>query len=107
MGTAALDVIVVGGGAMGSAAAWQLAQRGADVLLFEQFEAGHTKGASHGASRIFRLSYKHQEYIQLAYEALGLWRELEALFTEHNTAPTGDTTVIPATFLKVTVRVDE
>jgi SAM-dependent methyltransferase len=36
-----------------------------------------------------------------------LWRELEELFVEHNTAPTGDTTVIPATFLKVTVRVDE
>ena len=36
-----------------------------------------------------------------------LWRELEELFTAHNTAPTGETTVIPATFLKVTVRVDE
>jgi hypothetical protein len=36
-----------------------------------------------------------------------LWRELEELFTTHNTAPTDDTTVIPATFLKVTVRVDE
>jgi SAM-dependent methyltransferase len=36
-----------------------------------------------------------------------LWRELEELFTTHNTAPTGETTVIPATFLKVTVRVDE
>jgi SAM-dependent methyltransferase len=36
-----------------------------------------------------------------------LWRELEELFTTHNTAPTGETTVIPATFLKVTVNVDE
>jgi len=36
-----------------------------------------------------------------------LWRELEELFMSHNTAPTGETTVIPATFLKVTVRVDE
>lgn len=46
-----------------------------------------------------------------AAEAAGraddLWRELEDLFTEHNTAPTGDTTVIPATYLKVTVTVDE
>jgi len=36
-----------------------------------------------------------------------LWRELEELFVSHNTAPTGDTTVIPATFLKVTVAVDD
>jgi SAM-dependent methyltransferase len=36
-----------------------------------------------------------------------LWRELEELFTSHNTAPTGETTDIPATFLRVTVRVDE
>jgi SAM-dependent methyltransferase len=36
-----------------------------------------------------------------------LWRELEELFTTHNTAPTGEKTVIPATFLKVVVRVDE
>ena len=36
-----------------------------------------------------------------------LWEELEALFVAHNTAPTGDTTVIPATYLLVTVHVDE
>jgi SAM-dependent methyltransferase len=34
-----------------------------------------------------------------------LWRELEELFTAQNTAPTGDTTAIPATFLRVTVQV--
>jgi sarcosine oxidase len=54
------DVIVVGGGAMGSAAAWQIASRGLDVILLERFEPGHTHGASHGASRIFRLSgFRH------------------------------------------------
>jgi SAM-dependent methyltransferase len=34
-----------------------------------------------------------------------LWRELEELFTTQNTVPTGDTTAIPATFLRVTVDV--
>jgi sarcosine oxidase len=75
--TESVDVVVVGGGAMGSAAAWQLARRGAGVVLLEQFEAGHTKGASHGESRIFRLSYPDRAYIELAREAQGLWRRLE------------------------------
>ena len=48
-----LDVIVVGGGAMGSAAAWELARRGRDVALLERFAPGHKHGASHGASRNF------------------------------------------------------
>jgi hypothetical protein len=34
-------------------------------------------------------------------------RELEELFTTQNTAPTDDTTAIAATFLRVTVTVDE
>jgi sarcosine oxidase len=72
------EVVVVGGGAMGSAAAWQLAQRGRDVLLLERFSPGHTMGASHGASRNFNVSYDRPEYLELLVEALPLWRELEA-----------------------------
>ncbi|WP_410606499.1 FAD-dependent oxidoreductase [Amycolatopsis sp. lyj-109] len=71
------DVVVIGGGAMGSAAAWQLAARGADVVLLERFAPGHTRGASHGASRIFRLAYPDSVYIGLARQAEALWRELE------------------------------
>lgn len=71
------DVVVVGGGAMGSAAAWRLAGRGADVVLLERFEPGHVQGASHGASRIFRLSYPYADYISLARTALVGWRVLE------------------------------
>ena len=71
------EVIVIGGGAMGSAAAWRLAARGVGVLLLEQFEPGHTRGASHGASRIFRLSYPDPVHVGLAREALDGWRELE------------------------------
>ena len=50
-------VVVVGAGAMGSAAAWRLALRGYRVTLLEQFEPGHVRGASHGSSRIFRHAY--------------------------------------------------
>ncbi|WP_432843938.1 FAD-dependent oxidoreductase [Dactylosporangium sp. CA-092794] len=75
----AVDVVVVGGGVTGSAAAWQLARRGLAVVLLERFPAGHTNGASHGASRIFRLSYPDPVHIELAREAGRLWRELEEL----------------------------
>ncbi|SNQ51085.1 FAD-dependent oxidoreductase [Frankia canadensis] len=74
-----VDVVVLGGGAMGSAAAWQLARRGVDTVLLERFAAGHTRGASHGASRIFRLVYPDVGYIRLAQRALVGWRELEDL----------------------------
>lgn len=74
-----VDVVVVGGGAMGSAAAWQLARRGVDVVLLERFSPGHANGASHGSSRIFRLTYADQVYIGIAKEAQELWAELEQL----------------------------
>ena len=48
------DVVVVGGGAVGAAAVWQLARRGAEVVLLEQYRPGHRRGASHGTSRAFR-----------------------------------------------------
>jgi len=72
------DAIVVGGGAMGSATAWQLARRGRSVLLLERFRAGHNYGASHGGVRIFRYGYENPSYVRMVQEALPLWRELEA-----------------------------
>src|SRR5437660_940620 len=71
------DVVVIGAGAMGSATAWWLARAGVDVVVLEQFEAGHTRGSSHGASRIFRLAYDDPSYVRLAQASLPLWRELE------------------------------
>jgi sarcosine oxidase len=71
------DVVVVGGGAMGSAAAWQLTRRGVEVTLLEQFEPGHTRGGSHGSSRIVRLSYDDPFYVDLAATGYDRWAELE------------------------------
>ena len=71
------DVLVVGGGAIGSATAWQLAARGVDVVLLERWAPGHHHGSSHGATRIFRLAYADAAYSARAVEALRLWRELE------------------------------
>lgn len=78
MSSSKVDTVVVGGGAMGSAAAWQLARRGVETVLLERFTPGHANGASHGASRIFRTSYVDRTYVALAREAEGLWAELES-----------------------------
>jgi sarcosine oxidase len=72
-----VDAIVVGGGVMGAAAAWALAQQGRETILYEQFELGHVRGSSHGPSRVFRLAYPQPEYVRLARAALESWRRLE------------------------------
>jgi sarcosine oxidase len=72
------DVAVVGLGAMGTAALWRLASRGAAVVRFERFEPGHPLGSSHGATRIFRASYyEGVQYVPLLFSALEWWRRLE------------------------------
>ena len=75
--TETVEVVVIGGGAMGSAAARALALRGREVLLLERFSPGHKNGASHGASRNFNVSYSDPAYVQLLVEALPAWQELE------------------------------
>jgi sarcosine oxidase len=73
-----VDVVVVGAGVMGLASAWALVRAGREPLVLEQFTVGHTHGSSHGATRIFRLAYEEPEWVRLAQQAFGLWRELEA-----------------------------
>ena len=76
MGTI-LDTVVIGGGAMGSAAAWALARRGRQVTLLEQFGPGHRIGASHGTTRNLNPGYHRPEYVAMLAEGLALWEELE------------------------------
>ena len=73
-----MRVAVVGAGINGVAAAYALACGGDEVTLYEQFQLGHTRGSSHGTSRIFRLAYPQAEWVRLAQEALPGWRALEA-----------------------------
>lgn len=72
------DVIIVGGGLAGSAAAWRLSERGRHVVLLEAFEPGHKRGSSHGSARIFRRAYPDPLYIRLTGLARDLWQELAA-----------------------------
>lgn len=72
------QVGVVGAGTMGSMALWRLAQRGVPAIGFEQFGAGHDRGAAGGETRIFRTAYlEGPEYVPLLREAHAGWRELE------------------------------
>jgi sarcosine oxidase len=83
------DVIVLGLGALGSAAAYWSAKRGARVLGLEQFEFGHARGSSHDRSRIIRLSYFTPAYVQMAKEAYRAWASLEEDAGERLVVKTG------------------
>ena len=77
-------VIVIGVGAMGSAAIYQLAKRGFDVLGLDRFDIPHHHGSSHGHTRIIRLAYfEHPSYVPLLRRAYELWRELERESGQH------------------------
>src|SRR3954467_2157157 len=87
--------VVVGAGAMGSAAAYHLARRGEPVLLVEQFRVGHDRGSSHGAARITRHSYADPRYARLMPEAFRHWRELEADAAQNLYVRTGGVSFCP------------
>jgi monomeric sarcosine oxidase len=71
------DVVIVGTGIMGSAAAYYLSKAGQKVLLLEQFTLEHQKGSSHDVSRITRYAYDHPAYVELAKVNFPLWAAFE------------------------------
>lgn len=80
---------------MGSAAARSLGARGVDTILVEQFGIGHARGSSHGAGRIFRLSYPEPDYVRMAVRAQELWRRLEDASGVRLLVPTGGLDIGP------------
>ncbi|MEH3148656.1 MAG: N-methyl-L-tryptophan oxidase [Methylobacterium frigidaeris] len=73
------DFLVVGLGAMGSAALYQLAKRGAKVIGIDRFAPPHTMGSSHGETRITRQAVgEGRDYVPLVLDSHRIWRELEA-----------------------------
>lgn len=89
------EVAVVGMGALGSAAAYHLARRGANVVAFEQYELGHVRGASHDTSRIVRTSYGASQYVRLAQSAYRDWADLEQESGERLLTITGGVVFLP------------
>ncbi|NXD81644.1 SOX oxidase, partial [Halcyon senegalensis] len=75
---ATYDAIVIGAGIQGSFAAYHLAQRHRDTLLLEQFILPHSRGSSHGQSRITRTAYAQAPYARMMPDSFRLWQRLEA-----------------------------
>jgi sarcosine oxidase len=72
------QTIVLGLGAMGSAAVHHLAKGGNRVLGLDRFSPPHARGSSHGESRITRLAIGEGEHFTpLVLRSHELWRELE------------------------------
>ena len=90
-----VDYVVVGLGALGSAAAWQLARRGHSVVGLDRFALGHDRGASHDTSRILRHSYHTPGYVELTLEAYADWADLEESSGESLVTTTGGLDLFP------------
>ncbi|GAA2981488.1 sarcosine oxidase [Microbacterium terrae] len=70
--------IVIGAGAIGSAAAYWLAQAGVErVLVLEQFDLVNTLGSSGDHSRIIRRAYHRPEYTRLTDAMYAAWAHVE------------------------------
>lgn len=84
------DVLVLGGGIVGAAAAHALARgrsegregKGAArpprrTLLVDAFDPAHDRGSSHGDGRIVRFTYAEAVYLEMARHTYPLWAEIE------------------------------
>jgi sarcosine oxidase len=84
------DVIVVGLGSMGAAAAYELAGRGVRVIGLDRFSPPHDRGAHSGETRIIRMAYMEgPAYVPLVRRAYQMWRDLEARTGTNLLATTG------------------
>lgn len=103
------DRVIVGGGAMGLAAAAELSRRGLSVIVLERHELHHALGASHGATRNFNNAYAEGDYLNLLDESRELWRGLEresgrTLLGLHGLITHGDPEAVAASRAALTSR---
>ena len=71
MRSAHYDLIVVGLGAMGSAALYQASKRGLRALGIDRFDPPHNMGSSHGETRITRAGHRRGRNVHAVYPPLG------------------------------------
>ncbi|KAJ1071392.1 hypothetical protein K5549_001684 [Capra hircus] len=71
------DAIVIGAGIQGCFTAYHLAKHSKKILLLEQFFLPHSRGSSHGQSRIIRRAYPEDFYTQMMAECYSMWAQLE------------------------------
>jgi sarcosine oxidase len=73
------DIVVIGLGAVGSAALYQSARLGAKCIGIDRFSPPHDQGSSHGETRITRQAIgEGREFVPLVLRSNEIWQELEA-----------------------------
>jgi sarcosine oxidase len=91
------DVIVLGLGGVGSATAAALAAGGYRVLGIDQYAPPHSRGSSHGETRVIRKAYfEHPDYVPMLSRAYELWTQLEQETGRQLYFPTGLLQIGPA-----------
>lgn len=72
------EVAVIGLGAMGSAAVYQLSKCYSKVVGLDRFRPQHQMGSSHGETRITRLAVgEGEDYVALAKRSHQIWNEIQ------------------------------
>ena len=71
------DVVVLGGGTIGLAAAYHAAARNLKVALLDQYDVPNQAGSSRGLERMFRIMYSQPERVRLVESSYALWHEME------------------------------
>lgn len=74
---ASADVVVLGLGIHGMSTVASLARRGVRVIGIDRFAAGHSRGSSHGRTRMIRRAYPNPVWNPLVEKAFDAWGELE------------------------------
>jgi monomeric sarcosine oxidase len=72
------EVVIIGLGVHGSAAAASLARRGRRVIALDRFPPGHDRGSSHGRTRMIRRAYPSPAWNDFVDRAFVAWAALEA-----------------------------
>lgn len=77
------DLIIIGAGSVGSAAAFYAARAGLKCLAIDAYQPPHTEASHHGGTRIIRHAYgEGPRYVPLLLRAQALWNELNLLTHE-------------------------
>lgn len=72
------DVAIIGVGAVGSAALYQLSQKKLKILAIDSFDPPHAFGSSGGESRIVRQAIgEGEQYVPLSLRSYEIWSEIE------------------------------
>lgn len=76
-GPVSADVVVLGLGIHGMSTVASLARRGVRVIGIDRFAPGHSRGSSHGRTRMIRRAYPNPVWNPFVEKAFDAWEALE------------------------------